>query len=458
MRCTNLITCAVMTAISSVAYADTLLVPSEYGSIQSGIDAAIEGDIVSVEAGIYYETIDFIGKAITVSSADGDPSGTFIDGGVSSDSVVKFVTAETAKSILDGFTIRNGDAIDGGGVYILSASPTIQNCIISGNTASWFGAGIYLESGTLTLENVAIIGNASGNAGAGIYMKFSDGSITGGSIENNSGLSGVAIYFKDGTGVLTLTDVLMKGNLGSKHAGAIYNKSSSLIVQSCNFEMNVAGEDGGAFYAYNDSDSTFSNCQFLNNTAIINGGVAFFRNSTALFTTCTFDANIADSDCDGLGGSGVMELYGTSIVTLDNPTICVNLICDTIEDFSGGQPTIIGEILGCSSGLGACCGGDACWEMSYSDCLDGGGVWGGEDTICEMVNCYSTNAGACCIDNICVMAATSAACEDANGIFEGELIECVDVVCEGCPADLNGDGSVEVNDIIEVISSWGACP
>jgi len=353
MRFTNLITCAAMTAISSVAYADTLLVPSEYASIQSGIDAAIEGDIVSVEAGIYYETIDFIGKAITVSSADGDPSGTFIDGGVSSDSVVKFVTAETAKSILDGFTIRNGDAIDGGGVYILSASPTIQNCIISGNTASRFGAGIYLESGTLTLENVAIIGNASGNAGAGIYMKFSDGSITGGSIENNSGLSGVAIYFKDGTGVLTLTDVLMKGNLGSKHAGAIYNKSSSLIVQSCNFEMNVAGEDGGAFYAYNDSDSTFSNCQFLNNTAIINGGVAFFRNSTALFTTCTFDANIADSDCDGLGGSGVMELYGSSSVTLENPTsidFAVSAVTNlTTESFD--TPPSINVPLGSPSAL-----------------------------------------------------------------------------------------------------------
>ena len=458
MRCTNLITCAVMTAISSVAYADTLLVPSEYGSIQSGIDAAIEGDIVSVEAGIYYETIDFIGKAITVSSADGDPSGTFIDGGVSSDSVVKFVTAETAKSILDGFTIRNGDAIDGGGVYILSASPTIQNCIISGNTASRFGAGIYLESGTLTLENVAIIGNAADKAGAGIYMKFSDGSITGGSIENNSGTNGVAIYFKDGTGDLTLTDVLMKGNLGSQSGAAIFNKSSSLIVQSCNFEMNVAGGDGGAFYAYNDSDSTFTNCQFLNNTAILNGGAAYFRNSTALFTTCTFDGNFADSDCDGKGGSGVMELYGSSIVTLENPTICVNLICDTIEDFSGGQPIIIGDILGCSSGVGACCGGTACWEMSYSDCLDGGGVWGGEDIICVMVNCYSADAGGCCIDDQCIMAVTEDACLEAFGEFQGILIECADTECIGCPADLNGDGSVEVNDIIEVISSWGACP
>ena len=143
MRCTNLITCAVMTAISSVAYADTLLVPSEYGSIQSGIDAAIEGDIVSVEAGIYYETIDFIGKAITVSSADGDTSGTFIDGGVSSDSVVKFVTAETAKSILDGFTIRNAE---GKGISSENSNPQLKNLILENNHNIYSGGGIYLTS------------------------------------------------------------------------------------------------------------------------------------------------------------------------------------------------------------------------------------------------------------------------------------------------------------------------
>ena len=261
MRFTNLITCAVMTAISSAAFADTLLVPSEYGSIQSGIDAAIEGDIVSVEAGIYYETIDFLGKAITVSSADGDPSGTFIDGGVSSDSVVKFITAETAKSIIDGFTIRNGSGVDGGGVYILSASPTIQNCIISGNNASRFGGGIFAESCSISLTNVSITGNVSVKTGAGIHLKYGEGFITGGSISNNIGTSGSGLYFKDGVGNLTITNVAFNENNGSKNGGAIYNKTSSLTVQSCTFEMNSVTEDGGAFYSYSIGSSGFSDCR-----------------------------------------------------------------------------------------------------------------------------------------------------------------------------------------------------
>ena len=453
-------TCAVIASFSGMMAADTLLVPTEYGSIQYGIDAATDGDIVSVDAGIYYETIDFLGKSITVSSADGDPSGTTIDGGVSSGSVVKFTTSETAEAILDGFTIRKGNAEDGGGIYIVNASPTIRNCIISENTVSKFGGGIYADTCTLSLENVSLISNESAKTGAGIYMKYCEGSITDSNFENNSGTSGCGIYVKDGVGNLTIANVMFTSNIGSKNGGAIYNKSSLLSVQTCTFDSNAATEYGGAFYSYSGGESTFSDCQFLDNTTGGGGGAANIRGSTASFSGCLFDGNIADSDCDGSGESGIMEIHLSS-VTLENPTICTNLICDTIEDFSEEQPVIVGEITGCTSGEGACCGGVACWEMNYNDCIVGGGVWGGEETICAMVNCNSDNnsgLGGCCIDETCILAASSSACDDADGIFAGEHMQCVDVTCYGCPADLNGDGSVEVNDVIEVIASWGACP
>ena len=77
-----------------------------------------------------------------------------------------------------------------------------------------------------------------------------------------------------------------------------------------------------------------------------------------------------------------------------------------------------------------------------------------------MVECYGIDSGACCLGNLCIIAANETACLDASGIFQGSQVMCDDeaVECVGCPADLNGDGSVEVNDVIEVISAWGACP
>jgi len=459
MRHSIIITSAVVSAITSAMFGATILVPDEYGSIQAGIDAANPGDTVLVSAGIYYETIDFGGKEITVLSADGEPSGTYIDGNVSTGSVVSFITGETDLSILDGFTIRNGSATSGGGVYIQSASPILRNCVISGNSTTNGGGGIFIDSGTLTLENTTVKGNTSNGAGGGAYLRYSEGSIVNSTFENNSAVNGGAIYVKEDSGDLILTNIVIQGNSATASGGGVFEtKQSNIIVSESAFTDNMANK-GGAWFSYLEANATISNTTFVGNTVSESGGAANIRSLSELsFVQCVFEANIADNDCDGIGGSGAIEITTNSKVTLENPTICVNLVCDVIEDFSDAQPNIIGDIFGCSSGLGACCGGTACWVMDYNSCLEGGGVFNGEDTLCEMVNCMDMDAGACCLDNQCIIVISSDSCADAGGDFQGELIECIDVVCVGCPADLNGDGSVEVNDIIEVITSWGACP
>jgi regulator of RNase E activity RraA len=62
-----------------VAFATTINVPADYATIQVAIDAANNGDTVLVAPGTYVENIEFYGKAITVSSAEG-PEVTVIDG------------------------------------------------------------------------------------------------------------------------------------------------------------------------------------------------------------------------------------------------------------------------------------------------------------------------------------------------------------------------------------------
>ena len=47
---------------------DTIHVPEDYSTIQEGINAANNGNIVLVEDGVYTENINFRGKAITVAS------------------------------------------------------------------------------------------------------------------------------------------------------------------------------------------------------------------------------------------------------------------------------------------------------------------------------------------------------------------------------------------------------
>ncbi len=60
------------------AVADTLLVPSQYATIQEAIEAALPGDEVVLADGVYIgpgnTDLDLGGKAITVRSASGDPA------------------------------------------------------------------------------------------------------------------------------------------------------------------------------------------------------------------------------------------------------------------------------------------------------------------------------------------------------------------------------------------------
>ena len=52
------------------SYNITIAVPGDVSFIQRAINASIDGDIIEVSQGTYYEFIDFSGKAITVTSTD----------------------------------------------------------------------------------------------------------------------------------------------------------------------------------------------------------------------------------------------------------------------------------------------------------------------------------------------------------------------------------------------------
>ena len=138
-------------ALSCITQADVLFVDDDncpgpgdgselnpYCSIQTAIDAAVDGDEVLVAPGPYLENIDFLGKAITLKSSDG-PEVTVIDA-AGSGTVITCASGEGPDSVLDGFTITGGFADFGGGMYCAGASPTVSGCVFVANID---GAGMY---------------------------------------------------------------------------------------------------------------------------------------------------------------------------------------------------------------------------------------------------------------------------------------------------------------------------
>ena len=177
-----------LTAVSATAHAKTIYVddngPADFSNIQAAIDDANDGDIIIVNPGTYNgdgnRDIDFKGKAITVRSTDpNDPN--IVDLTIIDCNHIGrgffFHSGEDGNSILSGFTIMNGQAAIGAGIYCENQSgPTIANCVIRSNRADdresgGFGGGISGCNGTII--NCTISGNTAGGmsygSGGGLY-------------------------------------------------------------------------------------------------------------------------------------------------------------------------------------------------------------------------------------------------------------------------------------------------
>jgi serine protease len=214
--------------------ASTINVPADQPTIQDGINAAVNGDTVLVAPGTYTENINFNGKAITVKSSGG-AAVTTIDGG-NAGAVVSFVTGETNKSVLQGFTIQHGNT----GVYADFASPIIENNRIINNTAS-FGGGLYiLGASTAQVLRNTFTGNTGSSAGGAIAL-FAAG----------------AVLIKDNR--------IYKNNGGSE-GGAIWmvNEADEIIVQ--NLMYGDVASSGTEFYSLIPQSTT--GYRLINNTIV----------------------------------------------------------------------------------------------------------------------------------------------------------------------------------------------
>jgi hypothetical protein len=235
-------------------------VPADYPTIQGAINAAVNGNTIQVAPGTYVENLNFLGKAIRVTSDEGAEV-TVIDGSQAG-SVVSLVSGEGPQSVLSGFTLQHGKAagspgLRGGGIRIENSSPTIIGNIITNNLAGDGGGGISssfgspLIQGNLITNNGQIPGWSGGVGGGGVSIggasavQLLNNVISGNSWSSSSG-GGVTLF---AAGTPLLKNNFITNNTAFSQGGGVWivNRSDASIVQNI-IVGNSAGSGGGIYW------------------------------------------------------------------------------------------------------------------------------------------------------------------------------------------------------------------
>lgn len=191
-------------------------------------------------------------------------------------------------SVSDCEFVVNSSGEYGGAICMLSCDIALMDCEFTGNrcekSTTTCGGAIYNEDSTPTVTECIFSGNAA-NQGAGIFNAGSDAIIT------ECEFGGV--------------------DSGSARGGGIYNYESDTEVKSCLFKSNAVSISGGAIYEAEGSGSNIVNCIIRNNAATALGGGLYTDNgTTTTITNCTLYANTA-----GSRGGAVYNYYGKPTFT-----------------------------------------------------------------------------------------------------------------------------------------------
>ncbi|MBT3232670.1 MAG: T9SS type A sorting domain-containing protein [Calditrichaeota bacterium] len=295
-------------------------VPEDIETIQGAIQASEDGDVVLVAPGEYDENLDFLGKAITVTShihLDDNRDfieNTIIDGG-RRDCVVAFNNEEGRNSVLRGFTIQNGIQDCGGGIDCQRlSSPELNDLLVTGNEARGYGGGIYFSFRTTPLiQRTTISNNRSSFGGGGVATCFpSSGQLSHVIISNNFATSrGGGIYSESG-GSFEMDHVLIADNsTNGRGGGACITESGTSRFTNVTF----SGNNAAAYPALESSISEFEmiNCIIWDNADGVNYLATYFREDEDENEPSVYSF----SYCDIQGGMDNFQLSRDPVVNWD---------------------------------------------------------------------------------------------------------------------------------------------
>jgi hypothetical protein len=218
---------------------------------------------------------------------------------------------------LDDVAVTSSNANRGGGVFLGTGdgggafSLTIQNSVLSGNTAGSGGA-VYVEyaSGPVLIQHTQITGNNATNDGGGasFYAPSADVTIDQSTISGNTaGTLGGGIYLRHSYGgTFTIQNSTVSGNNAMDGAGIyLYSLDNPVVIENSTISGNTATGEGGGLFLYHTNSTVDVRHSTIaaNSAANAGGGIYLQQDSINLDQTIVADNTVGGSagDLDGGG-------------------------------------------------------------------------------------------------------------------------------------------------------------
>ena len=239
-----------------------------YSTIQAGIDAAADGDVIIVRDGTYTGTgnrdIDFKGKAIHLKSEKG-PERCIVDAWGNTYYTFRcfiFWSGEGADSILEGFTIRGGYAAQGAGIDCYRSSPTILNNVVTENVGDGpprGGGGMCVMDGSPMICGNTFLNNTGPGSGAsGLHVTGASSAFVIGNTFSTDRVGQEELHIETTSGVGTVT-----GNVICGRGNGIYARSwgnSAILLLN-----NIIAHNDGYGVECTGGDITIINSTIVGN-------------------------------------------------------------------------------------------------------------------------------------------------------------------------------------------------
>lgn len=248
-------------------------VPVKVPLIQAAIDLSVSGDEIVASPGRYVERLRIAGKNVMIRGLNGDDpctvAATIID---ANNSGLAVHVRDNAVLAISGCTITKGRFFQGGGIYVLNSTATIEKCVVAGNncTGSRGGGGIYTENSNVVVAGNIFRGNKAVKAGA---IAISGGTVI---VRNNLVYKNQAS--NDGAVSLTNSEAEIRNNT--------IVKNTSTNLTGCSSAVSVYGNNG----------KTFS---IRNNIIALGTGAAAFYTPDTNIDTVVYNDFYANAGGDG---------------------------------------------------------------------------------------------------------------------------------------------------------------